>query len=374
MIYLDNASTSFPKPPSVADAMISAVREVGANPGRGGYAKARAADRIVYETRTLAARLFGADDASRVIFTPGCTYSLNVAIKGLLKPGDHAVAGGRQHNAVVRTLESVGCAVAHFVWDGGAPVDKAAFERLLTPKTKAVIINQGSNVDGLLFPLDEIRGLIKNVPLIVDCAQTAGVLELKAGENEIFCAPGHKGLWGAAGIGLLAFGKKVELEPVYFGGTGSFSEDAGMPTPYPDRLEPGTLNLPGIASLNAGIKEVVSAGIKNIFEKEIALATKAFERLSKIGRVRIFWPENPAYRLPLFSFTVEGMDPSDMANALNYDFDMACRTGLHCAPQAHEELGTYPAGTIRFSPGYFTTTADVDAFANAVAQIAKKNG
>jgi selenocysteine lyase/cysteine desulfurase len=352
--------------------MLFAVRDVGASPGRGGYAKARAADRLVYETRNLAAEFFGASHPSRVIFTPGCTHSINIAVKSLLKSGDHVIVGGRQHNAVVRTLASVGCAVSRFDWDGRGALNREGFARLFTPQTKAVVINHGGNVDGLLFPLGEIRDLCDGVPLVVDCAQTAGVVELKTGETDVLCAPGHKGLWGVPGIGVLAFGKKIELEPVVFGGTGSFSDNPGMPSPYPDKLEPGTMNLPGIAALNAGIKEVNAVGIKNIFEKKTRLATTAMERLLKIPSVKIFWPKDAACRVPLFSFTVGGMDPSEVATALDYEYDIACRAGLHCAPDAHKELGTFPVGTIRFSPGFFTTADDVDAFVNAIARIATK--
>lgn len=372
MIYLDDASTSFPKPPSVHEAMLHGLRDVGANPGRGGYASARAADRLVYETRNLAADFFGAVDSARVVFTPGCTYSLNMALKGLLKAGDHVVVCGRQHNAVVRPLASVNPVVSNFDWDGRGPFEPKAFSRLLKPETKAVVVNHASNVDGLLFPLDELRDAANGVPLVIDCAQTAGVVEIRTGDRDVVCAPGHKGLWGAAGVGILAFGKKIELEPVVVGGTGSFSEDAGAPPAYPDRLEPGTMNLPGIAALGAGMREVGAVGVANVFRKKMALALAAYERLSKIRGVKIFWPDDEARRVPLFSFTVEGLDPSEAADLLDRDHGIACRSGLHCAPRAHMELGTFPVGTVRFAPGYFNVPGDVDAFAAAVVEMAKK--
>lgn len=370
MIYLDDASTSFPKPTSVHEAVLSAVRDLGGNPGRGGHSKAREADRLVFDTRELVARLFDVSESSRVIFTPGCTYSINVAVKSLVGSDDHVIVGPRQHNAVVRTLESVGCSVSKFDWEGNAPFDRVKFSSLLTDKTKAVIINHGGNVDGLLTPPDEIRELCGDIPLIIDCAQTAGALEIKTGEREIVCAPGHKGLWGTAGVGIMAFGKKIDLDPLVFGGTGSFSDNPEMPTAYPDRLEPGTMNLPGIASLNAGVKEVLSTGVKNIFEKKTRVVETAFERLSKIQGLRIFRPAEAPRRLPLFSFTIEGMDPSDIATALDSEHGIAVRSGLHCAPNAHREIGTFPEGAVRFSPGFFTSENDAETFAKAVSKIA----
>lgn len=372
MIYLDNASTSFPKPQSVQDAVASAVRDVGANPGRGAYSSARTADRLVYDARKLTAQFFGASDPSRVIFTPGCTYSLNFALQSLLKRGERAVVGGRQHNAVTRTLESVGCAVSHFRWDGDAPFDAGELRRLVTPETKAVVINHASNVDGLLFPLDEIREACAGKPLVIDCAQTAGMKELLLGDNEVFCVPAHKGLWGVAGTGILAFGKNIAISPLVSGGTGSFSEDTQMPQKYPDRLEPGSANLIGISALDAGIKEVMRIGLKNIHEKKAALAESASKGLSKIKGVKIFRPASVKNRVPLFSFLIEGKDPAELADALDQGYGIACRAGMHCAVEAHRELGAFPNGAVRFAPGYFTTEAEVAEFVASVAQIARK--
>jgi cysteine desulfurase family protein len=367
MIYLDNASTSFPKPNTVTDAMVSVVRDIGANPGRGGYVAGRTADRLVYETRKRAAAFFNATDPTRVIFTPGCTYSLNIALKGLLEPGDHLVAGSRQHNAVSRPLAALGCDVSYFEWDGASPIPN--LKPMINSKTKAVILNHASNVDGLLLPLDEIREMVQGIPLIVDCAQTAGLVDISLEEYDILCATGHKGLLGIGGTGLLIVGSKVDLKPLISGGTGSFSEDVEMPKPLPDRLEPGSMNLAGIAALNAGLREVERVGMGNIFEHEMKLAQIAFDALSKLKGVSLYWPKNTANRIPLFSFRAEGLGTAEIADRLDADFDIACRAGLHCAPQAHKELGTFPEGTIRFAPGLYTTSEDVDAFISAMSQI-----
>ncbi|MBI5177651.1 MAG: aminotransferase class V-fold PLP-dependent enzyme, partial [Nitrospinae bacterium] len=347
-------------------------------PGRGGYASARAADRLVYEARTRAAEFFGAHDPARVIFTPGGTYSLNMAIKGFLRAGDHIIVCGRQHNAVVRPLETLDGAigVSRFVWDGMGPVREKDVEPLLTPRTRAMIVNHASNVDGLLYPLEPLGVFCKKhrLALIVDVAQSAGLvaLDMKRHHISLLCATGHKGLWGLAGMGLLALGGGVELDPLVEGGTGSFSDSGRMPDAYPDRLEPGSMNLAGIAALNAGLREVGEAGIDAIFARKMRLALIAYGGLKGIGGMRIYWPERPEHRIPVFSFAVERMDCAEIGTRLDAEYGIACRAGLHCATQAHEEIGSYPQGTVRFAPGWFNQEAEVELFLKAVAAIVAK--
>ena len=378
LIYLDNASTSYPKPIAVARAVESAVSRYGVNPGRGGYKLTRTVDRLVYETRKNFASFFNLHDASRLIFTPGGTYSLNMAIRGLLKKGDHVITTGRQHNAVIRPLHAGGSSlsVSTLNWDGRSPIKESDIKALCTRRSRAIVVNHASNVDGLLFPLERIGRIARKLglALIVDAAQTAGLVEIDMVKSKVdlLCVTGHKSLMGAAGIGLLAVSPTVEIEPLITGGTGSFSEAAVMPRRFPDYLEPGSINLPGIAGLAAGLKEVQRIGIKKIFARKMGLCVTAYDALRKIGGVTIYWPRDKKARVPLFSFTIDGIDPSAVGDALDRRYSIACRVGLHCAPSAHREIGSYPLGSIRFSPGVYTKVSEIDSFIRAVREIAGK--
>lgn len=374
-VYLDNAATSWPKPKSVASAMQVAMAAIGANPGRGGYVQARAADRLIHDTRLLAARFFNAPDPARVIFTPCATYSLNMAFRGFFKKGDHVIVMGRQHNAVIRPLHDprLGVGVSPLVWAGGTPIAKE-LARLQTKHTRAVIVNHASNVDGFLYPLEKIGRAAKKLglTLIVDAAQSAGnvCIDMRRQNIGILCATGHKGLLGSTGTGLLILNTGMELTPFISGGTGSFSDRAEMPAAYPDRLEAGSLNLPGIAGLGAGMKELMKLGVENSFAKKMRLAERAYSSLSKIPGIRLYWPARKEFRIPLFSFTIEGLDPAEVGDILDRRHNVACRVGLHCAPDAHREIGSFPEGTIRFAPGVYTTAAEVEHFIRAVREIA----
>lgn len=374
-VYLDNAATSWPKPESVARVMQMAMADIGANPGRGGYAQARTADRLIHDTRIFAARFFNAPDPTRVIFTPCATYSLNMALHGFFKKGDHAIVMGRQHNAVFRTLHDkrLGVGVSRLFWDGRVPLGKE-LARLQTRKTRALIVNHASNVDGFLYPLEKIGRAAKKVglTLIVDAAQSAGnaIVDMRRQNIGILCATGHKGLLGPAGTGLLILNTNMELEPFIKGGTGSFSDRAEMPSAYPDRLEAGSLNLPGIAGLGAGIRELKKLGLEKSIAKKMRLTARAHTALSKIPGIRLYWGVEKEFRIPLFSFTVEGLDPAEVGNMLDQSYNIACRVGLHCAPDAHREIGSFPEGTIRFAPGVYTTEAEVDHFIRAMREIA----
>jgi cysteine desulfurase family protein len=376
LIYLDNASTSYPKPSAVLLAVGDALENLGASPGRGGYERARMADRLVYETRLMASRLFNAPDPARVIFTPGCTYSLNMALRGFLADGDHVIVTGRQHNAVMRPLEALEgrVTVSRFCWDGNRPLREEDFASLLTPRTRAVIVNHASNVDGLLYPLEAIGNIAKRfgLAMIVDVAQTAGMVDIDMIRDrvDILCVPAHKALWGIAGTGLLALGAGVDIEPLIHGGTGSFSESRAMPSAYPDRLEPGSMSLAGIAALNAGMKEVLRIGPREIMSAKMLLARIAYDGLRSVGGVRLFWPGNDAVRIPVFSFLLDRLDSSEVGAILDEKYNIACRVGLHCAADAHDEIGSFPAGAVRFAPGYFTGEKEVARFVTVVAELA----
>ncbi len=374
-VYLDNAATSWPKPASVAHAVQTAMADIGVNPGRGGYTRAREADRLLYDTRILAARFFNAPDPARVIFTPCATYSLNMALRGFFKKGDHAIVMGRQHNAVIRPLHDrrLGVKVSRLMWNGLAPLGKE-LARLQTKKTRALIVNQASNVDGFLYPLEQIGRAAKKrgLTLIVDAAQSAGnaIVDMRRQNIGILCVTGHKGLLGPSGTGLLILNKGIDLEPLISGGTGSFSDRAEMPSAYPDRLEPGSLNLAGIAGLGAGIRELMKLGLEKSVAKKMRRTEQAYEALSKIPGIRLYWPAQQKFRIPLFSFTIDGIDPAEVGDLLDQRHNIACRVGLHCAPDAHRGIGSFPEGTVRFAPGVYTTTAEVDHFIRAVREIA----
>ena len=374
-VYLDHAATSWPKPASVANALQTVMAGIGANPGRGGYAQARAADRLLYDTRILVARFFNGPDPARVIFTPCATYSLNMALQGFFKKGDHAIVMGRQHNSVIRPLHGrrLGVKVSRLMWNGTVPLGKE-LDRLQNKKTRALIVNHAGNVDGFLYPLEQIGRIAKKrgLTLIVDAAQSAGnaIVDMRRQNIGILCATGHKGLLGPSGTGLLMPNKGVELEPFVSGGTGSFSDRAEMPKEYPDRLEPGSLNLAGIAGLGAGIRELMKIGLEKIIAKKMRRTVQGYTALSKIPGIRLYWPAQKKFRIPLFSFTIDGIDPAEAGNLLDRNYNIACRVGLHCAPDAHRGIGSYPEGTIRFAPGIYTTAAEVDHFIRAVREIA----
>jgi len=377
IIYLDNSATSYPKPKSVLKAMERVITTISANPGRSGYGMANKSDRLVYDCRKRAGKFFGMEDASKLIYTPGGTYSLNMAIRGTLKKNDSVVSLGREHNAVARVLreKSLNLKIATLKWDGNSAFVGKALRKLITKNTKAIVVTHASNVDGLLFPLTAIGKIAsdKKIPLIIDAAQSAGVIDIDMSKlgNALLCVTGHKGLWSPLGIGILALSKDAVLSSLIYGGTGSFSDDLDMPTAYPDRLEAGSLNLAGIAGLDAGIREVQKKGVKKIFKKKTALCDRAFIGLKEIDGVKIYRPLLKTNRVPLFSFYIKGIDPSKVGDMLDRKYGIACRVGLHCAPFVHRELGTSPEGLIRFAPGFFTTAKEIDIFIKAVAEIAK---
>jgi len=376
LIYLDNASTSYPKPRAVVRAVESAISSFGVNPGRGGYSLTRRADRLIYEARRSFAAFFNLADASRIVFTPGVTYSLNMAVRGLLKKGDHVIATGRQHNAIVRVLydRPAGLDISTTGAVSLSDVRKDDIASLVTSRTRAVVVNHASNVDGLLYPLEKIGRITRKLglALIVDAAQTAGLvdIDMKKANVDLLCVTGHKSLMGPMGIGLLAAAPTIDLNPLITGGTGSFSDDARMPSNYPDRLEPGTLNLPGIAGLAAGLKEVSGMGLGKIFAHKMKLCKKAHSALKSIDGVTLYWPRKESERVPLFSFNIDAMDPAEAGDILDRRYSIACRVGLHCAPAAHREIGTYPAGSIRFAPGIYTKLSEIDVFISAVKMMA----
>ena len=379
-IYLDNASTSFPKAPTVATAMSDYITNRGININRGSYSLAYDVEDIIYTTRQRLNTLFNGHDPSHVIFTQNVTMSLNMVIKGLLKSGDHVLVSSMEHNAVMRPLTQLldkGITFDIIPCDKMGSIQLESMDSLIRPNTVALIINHASNVCGTIQPLESIGSICKthNLQFIVDAAQTAGVIpiDVKACHIDALCFTGHKGLLGPQGIGGIILTKEMaqNLTPLIAGGTGSFSHLETMPTHMPDAFEAGTLNLPGIIGLNEGLDYIESQGMENIHNHELVLTQSFLEGLQSIDGINIVGKQNIQDRTAVVSITIDGMDPANIAYELESTYHIMTRVGLHCAPRAHQTLGTYPEGTVRFSFGYANTHKDVESALSALHRIVK---
>ena len=381
-IYLDNASTTFPKAPTVATAMSDYITNRGININRGSYALAYDVEDIIYTTRQRLHTLFNGHDPAHVIFTQNVTMSLNMVIKGLLKAGDHVLVSSMEHNAVMRPLTQLldkGITFDTIPCDSTGSIQMDSIEPLIRPNTVALIINHASNVCGTIQPLESIGPICKahNLQFIVDAAQTAGVIpiDVKACHIDALCFTGHKGLLGPQGIGGIILTKEMAqtLTPLIAGGTGSFSHLETLPTHMPDAFESGTLNLPGIIGLNEGLAYIESQGMENIHNHELALTQAFLEGLQSIDGINIVGKQNIQDRTAVVSITIDGMDPANIAYELESTYHIMTRVGLHCAPRAHQTLGTYPEGTVRVSFGYANTLKDVEAALLALNTIVKSS-
>lgn len=375
-IYLDNAATSHPKPESVYQAVDHALREIGTSPGRGGYRRGLDATRIIFDAREKLAELFGIIDSARLVFTGSATEALNLAITGMLRPGDHAVTTTMEHNSVSRPLrmaETRGAAITRIPCDRSGFVTPRDLAATLRPDTRLIVLSHCSNVTGTIQPIAEIGRLANRagVPLLIDAAQSAGIipLDVKTMGINLLAAPGHKGLLGPQGTGFLYIGEGLELPPLLVGGTGGHSSEEEQPEEMPARFESGTLNTPGIAGLRAGVDFILTTGIETIRKKELSLVRHLLEGLAEIKEISLHGPTPGNERGGIVSFTVENRDPAMIGFTLDQQYDIEVRTGLHCAPWAHRTIGTYPAGTIRVSPGWFTTETEIETFLRAMRQI-----
>jgi cysteine desulfurase/selenocysteine lyase len=378
-IYLDNAATSWPKPEEVYSAVDRWQRENGAPFGRGVYDSASTTDRLVNDARRAVATLLGVDDPSRVVFALNGTDALHLAIQGLIKPGDHVVTTVIEHNSVLRPLrqlESRGVATTHVGCDAEGVVAAGDVVKALNAKTKFVVVAHASNVTGALQPVAEIGAELRKrgVTFIVDAAQTLGELPLAAEELscDLLAAPGHKGLLGPLGTGVLYVRPGIEerLASIRTGGTGSQSNSTLQPKTMPDKFEAGNLNVPGIVGLGAGARWLLQRGISNVREHALQLTTRLLDGLSKLPSVRIRGPREPARRVGLVSLTIEGYDPQEAAAVLATSFGMEARSGLHCSPLMHKALGTDAGGgTLRLSLGPFNTAEHVEAAVAALGQL-----
>lgn len=380
MIYLDNAATSWPKPEPVYEALGNFLRTAGANPGRAGHRMAVAAAESIARTRRQIATLINAELPDRVVFTHNATDSLNLAIHGLLGPGDHAITTSMEHNSVIRplrALERQGMSLTVVAADHFGVVDPAAVEAALRPETRLIAMTHASNVTGAVMPIADIAEIARrhNVLLLVDAAQTVGAREIDVQSLgvDLLAFPGHKGLLGPTGTGGLYIGSRVDIEqfqPLRSGGTGVQSEDTEQPLALPYRYEAGTVNTPGIAALGEGVSFVLNRSVAQIAADEEARMTQLRDGLRAIEGVRLFEISPRAEQAAVLSFVIDGWTPADAGAVLDQTFDIACRVGLHCAPLTIETIGAMPRGTIRLSPGPFTTEDDIDGAISAVGELA----
>jgi cysteine desulfurase family protein len=377
MIYLDNSATSWPKPEIVYRATDEFFRNKAGNPGRGSHSMALAAGDIIQETRELLAKFINTPEPYRVIFTLNCTDSLNMGLKGLLKPGDHVITDSIGHNSLVRPLHKLGKKEIKVTRIPPAPdtgcITPADIASAITDATKLVAITHGSNVNGVIQPVAEYGKVVRehNLIFMVDAAQTAGIipLDVRACNIDILAFSGHKGLYGPPGTGVLYIGDRVDLETVREGGTGSYSEMEEQPQVLPDAFESGTLNSAGIAGLGAGIKFILSEGLEKIREHEVRLTRRLVAGLSEIKGIVGYKAKENQPQAPVISFNLFGYLAHEVGEVLDKTYDIKVRPGLHCSPQTHRVLLTFPTGTVRLSPGYFNTEAEIDFTLEAIAKI-----
>ncbi|WP_088186870.1 aminotransferase class V-fold PLP-dependent enzyme [Desulfosporosinus sp. FKA] len=382
-LYLDNAATSFPKAPGVADAVAGFLGNCGCNINRGLYTASFEAANIVCETRELLCNLFNFPKPENVIFTKNITESLNVILKGLLKPGDHVLVSSLEHNAVMRPLASLakqGVEVSAVLCNQRGELSSGDLRPQIKSTTKAVIMTHASNVSGTILPLEEVGRVCREYDLffIVDSAQTAGFLTIDFDKlrADALAFTGHKGLLGPQGIGGFYLNEKLAslVEPLIEGGTGSASDSVHQPRHLPDRFEAGTLNLPGIYGLHVALKYIAAEGISAIREKELALVQRFMENVQTLPGIQLLGPDPNQDRTGIVSLDFLNHDNADISYRLFKNFGIMTRCGLHCAPAAHRTLGTYPQGTVRFSFSHFNSMKDVDFAIQALSNLTSHDG
>jgi cysteine desulfurase family protein len=377
MIYLDNAATSFPKPEAVYQALDRFARSDLANPGRAGHKMALAAERALDDCRHLLNQFFHGENPERFIFTLNCTDALNMAFKGVLNDGDHVITTDLEHNSVSRPLRKMELdgriSLTRIKADAGGTIDPDTFRQAISPRTRLIALTHASNVLGTVQPIAEVGRIARQRGLLflLDAAQTAGVvpIDVQAVHIDLLAFPGHKSLLGPTGTGALYIGPRAEVRAWREGGTGGDSSSETQPREFPYFLEGGTPNVLGVAGLAAGLKYVIEQGIDRIREHEVALTERLWRRLDEIGGFEVFGHRDPAQRVGTLSFRGGVLPAAELGGILDQAFDVAVRPGLHCAPYIHRSLGTFPDGTVRVSPGPFSTEADIDHLARGLAEI-----
>ena len=379
MIYFDNAATTYPKPEAVYRAVDDCLRGYCANPGRGGHKLSLQSGRVILEARDLLAELFNSGSPERIILTHNATEALNLALKGFLKRGSHVITTSMEHNSVLRplkALEQAGVETTIVKCNKDGEIDIQDIERVIRKETVLIAATHASNIVGTIIPIDKIGSLAKgyNLDFLVDGSQTAGVCDIDIEKMNIsmLAFTGHKSLMGPQGTGGLYIRKGLELNPLKEGGTGSKSESLYQPDMLPDRYESGTHNTPGIAGLCAGISFIKNKGIDNIRKHEQELTSCFLKGLENIEGVKIYGTKDIKKQVAVVSINIGDIGSSEISYILDQTFDIATRSGLHCAPIAHKTLGTLDQGTVRFSFGYFNTKEQIESAVAAINQITKE--
>lgn len=376
IIYFDNAASSWPKPRSVSEKVAECIQEYGANPGRGGHQLSMRASKVIYKTRVKLAQLFGIQNPNDIFFTMNATMALNMAIKGILKSGDHVITTTLEHNSVRRPLEYMkkvhGVEITYIKPEiDGFVINE--FKKAIKQNTRLIAVSHASNLTGMIAPIKEIGLMAKEyqIPFLVDGSQSAGILPINVEEMNISLLgfPGHKGLYGPQGTGGLYVHPDLQLEPLLHGGTGSHSELIEQPETRPDRYESGTLNTPGIAGLLAGVEFVLDTGVEEIRKKEWELTQYTLQKFEDIQGIEVYGPPREIERVAVIAFNMLGMDASEVAYILDQEYGIAVRSGFHCTPLGHETAGTSEIGAIRISYGYYNTREQVDQLIMALRDI-----
>lgn len=377
-VYLDNGATSYPKAPGVAEAICDYILNNGANAGRGAYESSFQAENIVFETRELIAEMFNSNKSENVVFTKNITESLNVLIKGVLRAGDHAIVSSMEHNAVMRPLNALskrGASFSKVKCNHLGELDPYGIKDYIQPNTKAIVMTHASNVCGSILDLETVGRICKEHGLIfiVDAAQTAGFLEIDMERlnADAIAFTGHKGLLGPQGMGGFVLRENLarSINTLIEGGTGSMSDQETQPEYMPDKLEAGTMNIPGIYGLNAALKFIKDTGIENIRRGELNLVERFLAELKEIDLINIIGRTDTANRTGVVSIDVPTRDNADISFKLYSEYGIATRCGMHCAPSAHQTLGTFPKGTVRFSFSHFNTDEDAEYAVSALKNI-----
>lgn len=382
-IYLDNASTTFPKPKEVAEAVYHYMTQVGSNVSRGGYDNAYRTEELVYETRQNLTDLFNAPDCKNVIFTKNITESLNIILKGFLHPGDHLLVSSMEHNAVMRPLVQLrqkNISFTRVPCSHNGTLDVNDLAKYLQPNTRLVVMTHASNVCGTVLPIEKVGQFCQehNLKFVADTAQTAGVwpIDMQKMHIDALAFTGHKGLLGPQGIGGFILHEDMieKIEPLISGGTGSISHMEEIPHFMPDRFEAGTMNLPGIIGLNAGLNWLKQTTCSAVKQHELMLTQYFLDGIASLNNenILIAGRRDISQRTGVVSIQVKNREIAQLAYELDDKFGIMTRVGLHCAPSAHKTLGTYPQGTIRFSFGWWNTREDIEAAVNALEILTKE--
>lgn len=380
-IYLDNAATSFPKAPGVARSVYDFIENIGATAGRGAYQKALQADKLVYETRKIIGQLFNYDVPSRIIFTSNITESLNLAISGIVKKGDHIITSSLEHNAVWRCIKTLerdrGITISTVPCTYEGYTDAKDVEKLIQSNTTLIVFNHASNVIGTLQPIKEIGAIAKkhDIPFLVDAAQTAGVypIDIKDDNIDLLAFTGHKSLLGPMGTGGLVVNWKGKIKPLKSGGTGGDSAYEYQPDYFPNCLETGTPNVAGIVGLKKGIEYILQEGIDKIYHKKKDLVSYVLDELKTIKGITIYGPQDASKIIGVISFNLKDISAEEVAYELDQGYGIMVRSGLHCAPFINKVIGTEDTGTVRIGIGYFNEEEDIDKLVMALQDIIKKN-